>query len=193
MNNEIIIQQLITKSESIKINLLYLAEKLAKEYINYFSSLKIKKLKYNKLDTFKTTRLDIISHKSFSEEEKEILKFQDKHRFTINRNSYMIINLKGYIIKFIWNNKELIYDHVLTLQELLSNSEIQNSIKINKELINHYHESLYLKSLIYAYAYNILIASAKNDIDYARAGMFKNAYFDIIEYQNRVLDIPYQR
>lgn len=193
MNKEAIEKALLEKSSILNTNLLSLAKRIASTYIKHFTKVRIEQLDFSKIDTKKATRLNLNYQLDFNKGEKELLSFSEEIKIQINEESFFVVDLKGYVIKFVWNNEEMLFHHIQNINDFLTNMEDQMDVEEIKRYLKKQEEELYIKSLIYKYAYILLEEQAKSNIDYARAGMFKNAYFDIIEYQKQIIDIIYRR
>lgn len=165
-----------------------LATKLAEQYCQYFCIQKFQYIFYGIINTNEKTRLPYYKLKTFTPEEVDYLYFEDTEIFYIKPSlySYIRINLKNEVLNLVIDNKEVFLKKVFTLEEIILYLKKQNKY-IDSEEIENYQEKLYLKSLIYNYAYCIIEENSTLDEEYARAGMFKNAYYDIMNIYNNSL------
>lgn len=194
MNREEIENQLleIEQDRNFDFSLIKLVNKMTLVYDLSFPRKKLDELVFKGNDTKKATRPNYSEFNIFTKEELELLNFEDKKRFNINDNSYFIIDLKGYVKEVVLNNRKQYFFRVITLDEMLD--YIENKIgQFNRKIIDNYKENLYLKSLLYKYAYILLEEDIKDSTDMTLVGMFKNAYFDIIELSSTFLDAKLKR
>lgn len=156
---------------------LKIAQTLAKTYYNYFSAELIDKiLKMRPLLEETMLPLDkFVFNVSYI----DYLKYSELIRFKMLPDSYIIFNLKGQVKEFVINNSKIYINDIDIIQALQISQEKELSINYSK--FYNYMQKMKLISLIYNYAYLILKECAKTELDFARAGMFKNAYYNIIE------------
>ena len=171
MDKEKIIKELLVYGASIQDYhyFLELGTKLAYTYYNNFEG-QNKHFDYQTLYLEKTI-LNLRRY-TFSLKELDFLDYKTKLTIYLNYRSYMIISLKNYVLKLVINNKVVSLPYKISIEEVMSyfkNKEIE--VKINETLDN-----LIRTSYIYSYAYYIL-----EDLSLFMAGMFKNAYYDLIK------------
>ncbi|MBE6154179.1 MAG: hypothetical protein E7163_01205 [Firmicutes bacterium] len=188
MNNALLEEALVDKSEKLGIDLKLLAYKFALEYKKYFSWAKLKRMDFNKLDTFKDTRLDLTKNHTLTVAEKKILAFNDVYHLNYDAYTYIAINLKEEVKEIVINSKPKKIICHLDIYNLIENIKEEYGLKIYLEGYLEYRKELYVKSLIYNYIYCLLLKDSATEYDYAVAGMFKNAYFDIISIYENTLD-----
>lgn len=154
-----------------------LSMKLANAYYNYFNHDKIDEL-FSEGVFLESTKLDL---NLFFQDEKELsyLKYPEKLMVNLGLNSYMIINLENQVEE-LWVKNRKINKNKMELQEILSTLK-QLKLPINDSNFHQVLENIHLSSLIYQYAYLLIKAKINSQLDFARAGMFKNAYYHIIE------------
>jgi len=159
---------------------LKLANTLANYYDNSFPNKKLKSLfqsSNSSDDSIKNMRVDLAN---LPLSNKEHLEFSDKFILKLDDSSYIVINLKGITEEVVLNGERVYFNHRLNVSEIY---ELLDAVPYTYDK-NSYFDflySLYITSLIYKYAYFILESKATDKNGYTKAGMFKNAYFDIIE------------
>jgi len=159
---------------------LKLANTLANYYDNSFPNKKLKSLfqsSNSSDDSIKNMRVDLAN---LPLSNKEHLEFSDKFILKLDDSSYIVINLKGITEEVVLNGERIYFNHQLNVSEIY---ELLDAVPYTYDK-NSYFDflySLYITSLIYKYAYFILESKATDKNGYTKAGMFKNAYFDIIE------------
>lgn len=159
---------------------LKLANTLANYYDNSFPNKKLKSLfqsSNSSDDSIKNMRVDLAN---LPLSNKEHLEFSDKFILKLDDSSYVVINLKGITEEVVLNGERIYFNHQLNVSEIY---ELLDAVPYTYDK-NSYFDflySLYITSLIYKYSYFILESKATDKNGYTKAGMFKNAYFDIIE------------
>lgn len=163
-----------------------LGKRVAASYQKEFTASIINHMECIHGSTIHNTRLNIQNFPIFDQ---KFLTFHDEYKLYLNQNSYVIVNLKGEVVELVINHKQVLLSKVLYFEDL--NDYLKNKIKVT--IHQDFRWDLFIPSLIYQYAYLLLEKNAIQDIDYARAGMFKNAYFDILEISKYLLDANLHR
>jgi len=178
------------EKESLKlgIDLKLIATKFVIEYKKYFSLAKLNRLNFNKLDTFNETKLDLTKNTVLSVAEKKILNFNDIHKLNYDHYTYLLVNLKEEVKKLIINSKQINLIYNFNIYDITEFIKENYGIKLDLNEHEEYKKELYIKSLVYNYAYLLLFNGSKKEHDYVVAGMFKNAYFNIISIYKNTLD-----
>lgn len=161
---------------------LNIANLLANLYDKNFSNSKLKKIFHssnNRENSIKDMRLDLTSLNLPLNSER-YLEFPEKFTLKFDDSSYIIINLKGLVEEFIIDGHPTYFRHQLNISEAYELLDT-GSYNYDKNSYFEFLYSLYTTSLIYKYAYLTLESQARDKNSYTKAGMFKNAYFDIIE------------
>ena len=151
-----------------------LADKLARLYSEYFTEEKILNL-FNSSFFLSSSRLPL---DKFSSEEKKYLIYKEKIKVEV-MNANFEINLQNQVENLkikdcLISNLQQELPQVLNLLQSL-NIKIED-LSFNEDLFR-----LSLSSLIYQFAYIRLKEQVHTTIDSVRTGMFKNAYYNIIE------------
>ena len=171
---------------------LHLAEILVNYYKNIFSKSKVKKILLNSgcressLDDMRVNLTDL----PLSISDKKYLEFAESFRINLDEKSYIIIDLKGLVKQAVFGGENEYFAvslSVLELYELLG----ALSYDFNRNGYFEFLKSLEVTSLIYRYAYLSLENESSEKIEITRAGMFRNAYFDIIELSEFLLKNNY--
>ena len=123
------------------------------------------------------------------------LQFSELQKLIINENTYIIFDLKGQVKEFVIE-KEMQHALNLNLLNALQILELR-SIPINLNELAKEMQKLIVTSLVYNYAFQKLKENSKDKLDIMRAGMFKNAYYNIIglnsqEYCKKFLNMSLQ-
>lgn len=168
------------ESEEYFINL---ATDLANLYIKEFSNKKIQ-------NTFKSVTLEATKV--------DITKLNDpKKIFYLNVSNDNVVflasdisitfNLKMEVLKTIINNEIAPIANTSFLDALsyLKDTELEIDLNALQEKIT----LLNLQSLIYSYTFGLLQVKSRKKRTLARAGMFRNAYFEIIEFRTKFADL----
>lgn len=168
------------ESEEYFINL---ATDLANLYIKEFSNKKIQ-------NTFKSVTLEATKV--------DITKLNDpKKIFYLNVSNDNVVflasdisitfNLKMEVLKTIINNEiaQLANTSFLEALSYLKDTELEIDLNALQEKIT----LLNLQSLIYSYTFGLLQVKSRKKRTLARAGMFRNAYFEIIEFRTKFADL----
>ena len=151
-----------------------LADKLATTYYEYFTEEKIQEL-FNSSFYLNSSKIPL---GKFDLEERKYLVYKEKIKIELNGADFEV-NLQNQVEKLNIHGCA-IDDPVQDLPQVLSILQSLN-IKIEEMSWNEDLSRLYLSSLIYQYAYLQLKENVKTSIDSIRTGMFKNAYYNIIE------------
>lgn len=168
------------ESEEYFINL---ATDLANLYIKEFSNKKIQ-------NTFKSVTLEATKV--------DITKLNDpKKIFYLNVSNDNVVflasdisitfNLKMEVLKTVINNEiaQLANTSFLEALSYLKDTELEIDLNALQEKIT----LLNLQSLIYSYTFGLLQVKSRKKRTLARAGMFRNAYFEIIEFRTKFADL----
>ncbi len=168
------------ESEEYFINL---ATDLANLYIKEFSNKKIQ-------NTFKSVTLEATKV--------DITKLNDpKKIFYLNVSNDNVVflasdisitfNLKMEVLKTVINNEIAPIANTSFLEALsyLKDTELEIDLNALQEKIT----LLNLQSLIYSYTFGLLQVKSRKKRTLARAGMFRNAYFEIIEFRTKFADL----
>lgn len=168
------------ESEEYFINL---ATDLANLYIKEFSNKKIQ-------NTFKSVTLEATKV--------DITKLNDpKKIFYLNVSNDNVVflasdisitfNLKMEVLKTVINNEiaQLANTSFLEVLSYLKDTELEIDLNALQEKIT----LLNLQSLIYSYTFGLLQVKSRKKRTLARAGMFRNAYFEIIEFRTKFADL----
>ncbi len=168
------------ESEEYFINL---ATDLANLYIKEFSNKKIQ-------NTFKSVTLEATKV--------DITKLNDpKKIFYLNVSNDNVVflasdisitfNLKMEVLKTVINNEIAPIANTSFLEALsyLKDTELEIDLNTLQEKIT----LLNLQSLIYSYTFGLLQVKSRKKRTLARAGMFRNAYFEIIEFRTKFADL----
>lgn len=189
---EEIIEQMLEESEG-KEYFLELGNHLADTYESYFTDTQIEKL-YNPTLSLEATKLYLPRY-FFDPKDLAYLQFSELQKLIINENTYIIFDLKGQVKEFVIE-KEMQHALNLNLLNALQILELR-SIPINLNELAKEMQKLIVTSLVYNYAFQKLKENSKDKLDIMRAGMFKNAYYNIIglnsqEYCKKFLNMPLQ-
>ena len=176
MNLEEIIERLKEYGEMLETPgfFIILANKLAKSYHEYFTEEKIQEL-FNSTFFLEASRLPL---EKFDPNERKYLIYPEKIKIELNDASFEV-NLQNQVEKLNISGCS-INDHMQELPQVLSLLRNLN-IKIEEAAWNEELFNINLTSLIYQYAFLNLKENVKTTIDSVQAGMFKNAYYNIIE------------
>ncbi len=156
---------------------LKLSASLANLYINFFE-LYNKDFTYNN-STLKETKLDL-SQFIINEKDLRYLDYANNDiMLYLDASSYLIADLKGNVTKLVINGKEKTLITKINYQDLLNNLAQKYGLSVPSRALNAINERLYLTSLIYHYAFYLISENKRTKQGY-KAGMFKNAYHDII-------------
>lgn len=176
----------LIKEKELTVRLISVSYNLANSYKRKYTSILIKDLVSN-YNIINNSRLNLKELTYLSDDELEILDFKDTFELGFGINSYMVVDLKNKVLEFVINNKKQIYDKIITLDEaleILKNKDVYVSI----DKINNYQNMLLIKSLVYNLTYLNLLNEVSTELDLTRAGLFKNAYFDIMSIADNVLN-----
>ena len=178
-------EQLSTISEKIEIDLIKIGEFIAKEYRAFYSAKVIDNMNFSFMDTRKTTRLNPVLLGNLKEEERKFVIIDDRYTINVADKIDVVVNSKGYVLKLIDKGNIEVFSTLKTLEEVLYQLHNKKVI-INYHNIDKYYEEIYIKSLLFNYAYSIIASSIISETDSIRAGMFKNAYFDILQAYKKI-------
>lgn len=180
------IKEKIEKDRTLKRDVDYylnVALVLAKTYYNYFTLELINDF-FNNINSISTKNATKLPLDKFVFKESYINYLEYSELITLKGKTFLIkFNLKGQVQEFYINNISVISNNIDILDALQILTE--KNLSINYEKIYNYFHELYIISLIYNYAYETLKNKAKSETDYIRAGMFKNAYYNIIDLINQ--------
>ena len=186
--DNILVEAIEAESLKLGIDLKLLATKLAVEYKRYFTPSKLYRMNFNKLDTFNDTKLDLTKNTTLTIAEKKILNFNDIHKLNYDHYTYLLVNLKEAVKKLIINSKQINLMYNFNIYDITKFIKENYGIILELNEYEEYKKELYIKSLVYNYTYLLLFNGSKKEHDYVIAGMFKNAYFDIISIYENTLD-----
>ena len=164
---------------------------LANVYYNFFSKEKIESL-YEQLLSLENTKLNLTTY--FNDPTLlTYLQFNETIKYQVNENTYIIFALNGVVKEFAINDEKqpiLNLDILHAIQILEFKKLVIDDSKLIKEL-----QKLALTSHIYSYAYHELEKIKIDKMDIIRAGMFKNAYYNIIalkgqSYLKQLIEMP---
>lgn len=154
-----------------------LAQKLASQYENYFDYYRIKRLLPSNF-LLAHSRLDL-KQLSFDQKEISYLEYDEIMRICFSPQLVLTFDLQGEIIELLLKGQKVDCKY-LTLKQAIDVIE-QFDPSVDMMSFSHFLEMIYLKSLIYQAAFLELKAKMKSKISVARAGMFQNAYYHLIE------------
>ena len=174
MNKELRERKLLNYGQIIKDEqyFLKLGNRLANLYIRHFKNI-INNIDFNNL-RLEETILDFDQYILIPEDEK-YLKFKPINRLVLAPNSYIEFDLRFMVTDLCLYKVRRKIAYNMTLEEALNIIRANykfKSLELNLKLVM---DKLYLISLAYGYTYDLL--EEKNVF---MAGMFKNAYYDII-------------
>ena len=164
---------------------------LAKIYYNFFSKEKIESL-YEQLLSLENTKLNLTTY--FNDPTLlTYLQFNETIKYQVNENTYIIFALNGVVKEFVINDEKqpiLNLDILHAIQFLEFKKMSIDYSKLMKEL-----RQLLLTSYIYSNAFHELEKIKTDKMDIIRAGMFKNAYYNIIalkdqSYLKQLIEMP---
>lgn len=158
-----------------------LGSTLAKVYYDFFSKERIENL-YSEMFSLNITKLNLASY--FSTSDNLIyLEFDETIKFEVNENMYILFTLNGQVKEFVINGEK---QHIVNLDILhaIQILEFKKTLIDYSKLIKEL-QKLVLTSYIYSYAYSELEKIKIDKMDTFRAGMFKNAYFNIIALKDQ--------
>lgn len=168
-----------------------LGSTLAKSYYNFFSKERIEAL-YSEMLSLENTRINLPSFFS-TPNTLTYLKFDEAIKLNINENTYILFALNGQVIEFVINGEK---QHITNLDILHAIQILElKRIPIDYSNLIGELEKLALTSHIYSYAYHELEKIKMDKMDIIRAGMFKNAYYNIIalkdqNYLKQLMETP---
>ena len=167
-----------------------LASNLAKMYYNFFSNERIESL-YSNLLSLENTKLSLDEILNFPNH--VYLLFDEIIRFDISDNTYILFALNGEVKEFVVHGENQHTANVSILQAMQI-LECKNII-LDYSNLRERLQQLVLTSHIYSYAYHELEKIKTEKMDIIRAGMFKNAYYNIIalkeqNYIKKLVDAP---
>ena len=164
---------------------------LANIYYNFFSKEKIESL-YEQLLSLENTKLNLTTY--FNDPTLlTYLQFNETIKYQVNENTYIIFALNGVVKEFVINDEKqpiLNLDILHAIQFLEFTKMSIDYSKLMKEL-----RQLLLTSYIYSNAFHELEKIKTDKMDIIRAGMFKNAYYNIIalkdqSYLKQLIEMP---
>lgn len=164
---------------------------LANVYYNFFSKEKIESL-YEQLLSLENTKLNLTTY--FNDPTLlTYLQFNETIKYQVNENTYIIFALNGVVKEFVINDEKqpiLNLDILHAIQFLEFKKMSIDYSKLMKEL-----RQLLLTSYIYSNAFHELEKIKTDKMDIIRAGMFKNAYYNIItlkdqSYLKQLIEMP---
>lgn len=164
---------------------------LANVYYNFFSKEKIESL-YEQLLSLENTKLNLTTY--FNDPTLlTYLQFNETIKYQVNENTYIIFALNGQVKEFVINGEKqpiLNLDILHAIQFLEFKKMSIDYSKLMKEL-----RQLLLTSYIYSNAFHELEKIKTDKMDIIRAGMFKNAYYNIIalkdqSYLKQLIEMP---
>lgn len=164
---------------------------LANVYYNFFSKEKIESL-YEQLLSLENTKLNLTTY--FNDPTLlTYLQFNETIKYQVNENTYIIFALNGQVKEFVINGEKqpiLNLDILHAIQFLEFKKMSIDYSKLMKEL-----RQLLLTSYIYSNAFHELEKIKMDKMDIIRAGMFKNAYYNIItlkdqSYLKQLIEMP---
>ncbi len=164
---------------------------LANVYYNFFSKEKIESL-YEQLLSLENTKLNLTTY--FNDPTLlTYLQFNETIKYQVNENTYIIFALNGVVKEFVINDEKqpiLNLDILHAIQFLEFKKMSIDYSKLMKEL-----RQLLLTSYIYSNAFHELEKIKMDKMDIIRAGMFKNAYYNIItlkdqSYLKQLIEMP---
>ncbi len=168
------------ESEEYFINL---ATDLANLYIKEFSNKKIQNM--FKSVTLEATKVDITK----LNDPKKIfyLNVSNDNVVFLASDISITFNLKMEVLKTVINNEiaQLANTSFLEALSYLKDTELEIDLNALQEKIT----LLNLQSLIYSYTFGLLQVKSRKKRTLARAGMFRNAYFEIIEFRTKFADL----
>lgn len=168
------------ESEEYFINL---ATDLANLYIKEFSNKKIQNM--FKSVTLEATKVDITK----LNDPKKIfyLNVSNDNVVFLASDISITFNLKMEVLKTVINNEIAPIANTSFLEALsyLKDTELEIDLNALQEKIT----LLNLQSLIYSYTFGLLQVKSRKKRTLARAGMFRNAYFEIIEFRTKFADL----
>lgn len=168
------------ESEEYFINL---ATDLANLYIKEFSNKKIQNM--FKSVTLEATKVDITK----LNDPKKIfyLNVSNDNVVFLASDISITFNLKMEVLKTVINNEiaQLANTSFLEVLSYLRDTELEIDLNALQEKIT----LLNLQSLIYSYTFGLLQVKSRKKRTLARAGMFRNAYFEIIEFRTKFADL----
>lgn len=154
------------------------ATDFAKKYIEIFNEEKLTSLaNLNAFISFsRLSNNDFKVDKDVSE-----LFFDDRKIFYYEGNPCLEINLKMQTLNY-WTNGEKYRFNVLTdLLEHINSLDNEAKKAVMGEL-DEFQEHLSFLNCFYSYVLSLLEEAALTKVDIARIGLFKNAYFDILNF-----------
>lgn len=176
-----------------KEEIMNLGNALGDAYSTYFQNEKIEEL-YKQALCLSKTKIELTSFFK-QREELDYLTFDERIRFSIDEQTYIIFSLNGYVQEFVIGGEK----QFLTNLDILHAIEILRlrNIPINLTYLFMKLKQLNLISFVYNYAYAKLTQKNSDQMDIIRAGMFKNAYYNILalkdqEYIKALIGSPFQ-
>ena len=171
-----------TTNQSIEpTDLMNLGNSLKEAYCSYFQNDKIEEL-YKQALCLSKTQIELTTYFK-RKEELDYLSFDEKIRFNIDEYTYIIFSLNGFLQEFVINGeKQNLFD--LNLLQALEILRLRN-IPIDLTGLLAQLQQLTLISYVYNYAYSGLEEQIKDRMDIIRAGMFKNAYYNILALKDQ--------
>ena len=166
-------------NENLKEHITILGLKLANAYRVNFKEEVINHL-YSKPVCLDETKIDIT--KFFDKEDWQYLDYKEKIKWMIDENTFIIFNLKGEISEYIIDNKKDTCSNFTIMQIIPVLVHKGKNIDLN-HLIKKIRE-LYITSYIYNVAFQELCHTLNTSYPIVIAGMFRNAYFNILEFKN---------
>lgn len=166
-------------NENLKEHITILGLKLANAYRANFKEEVINHL-YSKPVCLDETKIDIT--KFFDKEDWQYLDYKEKIKWMIDENTFVIFNLKGEISEYIIDNKKDTCSNFTIMQIIPVLVHKGKNIDLN-HLIKKIRE-LYITSYIYNIAFQELCRTLNTSYPIVIAGMFRNAYFNILEFKN---------
>ena len=176
-----------------KEDLMDLGSTLGDAYADFFKDERIEDL-YKQILSLSKTQINLATYFKHKEGV-EYLFFEETIKFIVNEQTYIVFSLNGNVQEFVieGSKQHLTNLNILPALEILMLKNI--SVDITPLLTKL--QQLILTSHIYNYALNKLEQQISNKMDVIRAGMFKNAYYNIIalknqEYINLLVGIEFQ-
>lgn len=182
MNKEKIVEELIRYGEKLETKeyFIVLTSQLASSYYKYFTKGRI--MKTLKGGNYNSTIMPLTSISNLDYKSAYYLNYQEHYTLNIDQSSYIVFDLKGMVKKVVINHQKQFLP-LIPLEEVLEILK-KNKIEVDREEIESFKESIYLKSLIYSYATELLVTKYTDTERLTRAGMFQNAYHNLITFQS---------
>lgn len=156
-----------------------LAHKFALEYIEKFTIGKIMSL-VNISGAIPFSRLNL--KETFCERDADDLLITDNLIFYVNSKPLLEMDSKFHIINIWTNEKKERFNTLIHIEDYLGHLK-ENEINSILESLKIYNEHRTFLSIFYRYVLCLLEEKADIYGQNARIGLFKNAYFDVLNYE----------